>query len=138
MIVHLGHQGRACPFLGRVLNTFTVVHTNGVHTVKLQFCACHGERSLPRFQLLRCSWLPASTEDPHTAFTFDFLDSYHLLSVQGKISRNDYYLSISRHTSNTGLDPPKVRIHHIFECPTLTPPRIGTWNFVKLSGYGNT
>ncbi|KAI0273137.1 hypothetical protein BGY98DRAFT_936390 [Russula aff. rugulosa BPL654] len=46
------------------------VHTNGIHMVKVQFCACYGERSQPKFQLLRCSWLPASTEDLHTAFTF--------------------------------------------------------------------
>jgi CxC2 like cysteine cluster associated with KDZ transposases len=86
-----------------------VVHTNGVHTLKIQLCACYGDRSHAKFQLLRCSWLPATTEDPQTAFTFDVLDSYLLLSLQGKVSREDYYLSISRLTDNTGLDPPKVR-----------------------------
>jgi hypothetical protein len=87
-----------------------VVHTNGVHSLKIRYCACYGDRSHhEKFQLLRCSWLPATTADPQTAFTFDVLDSYLLLSLQGKISREDYYLSISRHTDNTGLDPPKVR-----------------------------
>jgi hypothetical protein len=112
LIVHLGHQGKPCPFLGRVLDKFTVVHTNGIHTVRVRLCACHGygDRSHAKFQLLRCSWLPASTEEPQTAFTFEVLDTYLLLSLQGKLSQEDYYLSTTRHTDNTGLDPPKVRV----------------------------
>ncbi|KAH9983825.1 hypothetical protein BJV77DRAFT_1062348 [Russula vinacea] len=88
LTVYLGHEGKPCPFLGQVLDRFTVVHTNGIHT---------------------CSWLPATMEDPQTAFTFDILNSYLLLSLQGKVSREDYYVSISRHTDNTGVDPPKDR-----------------------------
>jgi hypothetical protein len=108
LVVHLGHQGLPCSSPGRILDNFTVVHTNGIHTVKVRFCACHEEWLPPKFQLLRCAWLPASTQDPHTAFTFEVLNAYNLLSLQGKVSREDYYLSISRHTDNTGLDPPKV------------------------------
>jgi hypothetical protein len=109
LVVHLGHQGLPCSSSrGRILDNFTVVNTNGIHTVTVRFCACYGEHLQPKFQLLRCSWLPASTEDPHTAFTFEVLNAYHLLSLQGKVSREDYYLSISRHTDNTGLDPPKA------------------------------
>ena len=108
LTVHLGHQGKPCPYSGQVLDRFTVVHTNGIHTVKIRLCSCHSYCSHAKFQLLRCSWLPATTEDPQTAFMFDVLDSYLLLSLQGKVSREDYYVSISRHTNNTGLDPPKV------------------------------
>ena len=137
LVVHLGHQGLPCSFIGRILDRFTVVHTNGIHTVKVRFCACHGEGSQPKFQLLRCSWLPASTEDPHTAFTFDVLNAYHLLSLQGKVSREDYYLSISRHTDNTGLDTPKVWNCTASEYSKLTLQRIGILNSYALSGYGN-
>jgi hypothetical protein len=91
------------------VDKFTVVHSNGIHTVKIWFCACYGDRSLPKFQLLRCSWLPASREDPQTAVTFDVLHSHHLILLQGKVSQEDYYISISRLTDNTGNDPPKVR-----------------------------
>ena len=136
LIVHLGHQGKPCRF-GRVLDNFTVVHTNGIHTVKVRLCACYGEHSQPKFQLLRCSWLPASMEDPHTAFTFKVLNAYHLLSLQGKISREDYYLSISHHTNNTGLDPPKVINRTVSEYHNLTLQRIGILNFYAPSGYGN-
>jgi len=137
LVVHLGHQGKPCPFLGRVLDNFTVVHTNGIHTVKVQFCACYGKHSQSKFQLLWCSWLPASTEDLHTAFTFDVLNAYHLLSLQGKVSREDYYLFISRHTNNTGLDPPKACNYTASEYPKLTLQRIDIQNFSAPSEYGN-
>ena len=137
LTVYLGHEGKPCPFLGRVLDRFTVVHTNRIHTVKIQLCSCHGDRSHAKFQLLRCSWLPATTEDPQTAFTFDILDSYLLLSLQGKVSREDYYVSISRHTDNTGVDPPKVRNLTVFKCSMLTLRRIGMQNSFARSGYGN-
>jgi len=137
LIIHLGHQGKPCSFLGQVQDNFTVVHTNGIHIVKVQFCGCYGECSQPKFQLLWGSWLPASTEDPHTAFTFEVLNAYHLLSLQGKISHEDYYLSVSRHTDNTGLDPPKACNYTASEYPKLTLQRIGTLNFYMLSGYGN-
>lgn len=137
LVVYLGHQGKPCPFPGRVVDNFTVVHTNGIHTVKVQLCACHGKHLETKFQLLRCSWLPASTGDPRTAFTFVVLNSYHLLSLQGKISREDYYLSISRHTDNTGLDPPKACNHTASEYPRLILQRIGILNFSAVSGYGN-
>jgi hypothetical protein len=137
LVVHLGHQGLPCSFIGRILDKFTVVHTNGIHTVKVRFCACYGEDSQPKFQLLRCSWLPASAEDPHTAFTFEVLNAYHLLSLQGKVSREDYYLSISRHTDNTGIDTPKAWNQTASEYSKLTFQRIGTLNFYAPSGYGN-
>jgi hypothetical protein len=137
LIVYLGHQGMPCPFLGRVLDKFTVVHMNGIHTVKVRLCACYGERSQPKFQLLRYSWLPASTEDLQTAFTFEVLNAYHLLSLQGKVSREDYYLSISRHTDNTGLDPPKACNSTASGYPKLTLQRTDILNFAALSGYGN-
>ena len=85
-----------------------VVHTNGIHMVKVQFCACYGKGLQPKFQLLQCSWLPVSTEDPHTAFMFEVLNTYHLLSLQGKVSCEDYYISISRHTDNMGIDTLKA------------------------------
>jgi hypothetical protein len=125
LTIYLGHQGERCSFIGRVLDRFTVVHTNGIHTVKIQLCACHGDRSCAKFQLIRCSWLPATTEDPHTAFTFDVLDSYISLSLQGKVTREDYYLSISRHTDNTGLNPPKVSDPTASKSPMLTSRRSG-------------
>jgi CxC2 like cysteine cluster associated with KDZ transposases len=138
LTVYLGHQGEPCPFPGPVLDGFTVVHTNGIHAVRIQLCSCHGIHMLVKFQLLRCSWLPATTEDPQTTFTFDILDFYLLVSLRGKVSWEDFYISISRQTDNTGLNPPKVRNSITSEYAVLlTLRRIGTQNFFVLSGYGN-
>ena len=53
------------------------------------------------------------------------------------MSREDYYLSISRLTDNTGLDPPKVRNFTVSDSFMLTLQRSGIQNFFVLSGYGN-
>lgn len=86
---------------------FTVIHTNGVHTVDIHFCGCHG--ALPRYgQLLLYSLYPATPEYPETAVTFDVLQLYQFLSVQSKISGDQFYASITHLTDNTGLDSPPV------------------------------
>ena len=49
LVVHLGHQGLPCSFIGRILDRFMVVHMNGIHTVKVRFCTCHGKGLQPKF-----------------------------------------------------------------------------------------
>lgn len=45
---------------------------------------------------------PATTVTPRTVFTTDFLNTFHLLTLQGKLSLYDYYQSIVRLTDNMG------------------------------------
>ena len=83
---------------------FTVIHTNGIHTVDLAFCGCnemseHGTRAQ---QLLRRRLFPATSTDPQTACTFPLLKSAQLLSLQSKLSLYDYYISIEQLTDATG------------------------------------
>jgi hypothetical protein len=87
-----------------------VVDGSGVHIVDISFCGCHHEdgASRSRVQLLRFGWFPATVTRPHTAFTFDLLDTFHLLTLQGKISAYDFYYSIANKTDNTGLLDVKV------------------------------
>jgi hypothetical protein len=86
---------------------FTIIHTNGLHTVDIRFCGCHN--APPRYaQLLLYSLYPATPEYPETAATFDVLQLYQFLSVQSKISGDQFYTSIARLTDNTGLDSPPV------------------------------
>src|SRR5215470_7471589 len=110
MEVQLGHGGGSCPMPGDVRRDFTVVHTNGVHSLIVRFCGCgHLEdASLYRVQLLRMYWFPASLDSPRTAFTFDFLNTFHVLTLQSKISAYDYYLSVTRLSDNTGCSRQKV------------------------------
>lgn len=102
----LGHE--ECPSPVRGPKDFVVIHTNGLHNIAMSFCGCHN--ALPRYaQLLFFSWYPATPKYPETAATFDVLRLYHFLSVQSKISGDQFYASIARLKDNSGLDPPPVR-----------------------------
>ncbi|KAI0037647.1 hypothetical protein FA95DRAFT_1506726, partial [Auriscalpium vulgare] len=82
---------------------FVVIHTNGIHTVNLDFCGCGQSSTLHRRQqLLRFSWWPATTIDPNTAATFAALKKYHLLSLTGKLTGYDAWRSLELETDNSG------------------------------------
>ncbi|EAU86991.2 hypothetical protein CC1G_08462 [Coprinopsis cinerea okayama7 len=76
--VQLGHGGGSCanPLPGPP--DFTVFDISGVHSVNIDYCDC----------------LPATLSRPQTAFTFDMLDHFHQLSLQGKVTLYDYYHTI--------------------------------------------
>lgn len=112
LTVHLGHRGHSCPTPAAIVDNFTVVDTLGVHHVKLVYCGCVGA-PIRRLQLLRLSWFPGSLDRPKTAFTFDVLNTFHLLNLQGKISLYDFYYAMEHKNDNAGLkrdtdDGPKV------------------------------
>jgi hypothetical protein len=88
--------------------------TNGIHTVDVQFCGCFKSTgaSHPRSQLLRIRWLPATIERPSSAFTFDVLNSFHLLTLEGKTSAYHFYWSTSHKTDNVGVCGQKVCIRY--------------------------
>jgi CxC2 like cysteine cluster associated with KDZ transposases len=87
-----------------------VVATTGVHEVDIQYCGCFNETgaSHPRLQLLRSALLPSTVDRPSTAFTFNVLNTFHLLTLQGKTSAFDFYLAIAHKTDNLGLENQKV------------------------------
>jgi hypothetical protein len=105
MRIHLGHNGNTCPLPGAFHKDFVVMATTGIHHVDVQFCGCYSEigASHPCLQLLRAELLPSSVDRPTGAFTFDVLNSFHLLTLQGMTSAYDYCISISRKTDNLGL-----------------------------------
>ena len=81
-----------------------MIHDNGAHFVDVQFCECEGSTDWVENyrQLLRVAWYPASFDRPRTAFTFDVLDTYHKLTLQGKLNLYDFYLSTMQKTDNCG------------------------------------
>ena len=112
--MHLGHNGQPCPRLATLGRPVTIVHTNGFHKLNVAFCKCamyggesYGDRS-DRNQLLRAGLFPATPHQPATAFTFDVLKDFHLLTTQGKLTGYDFYETLISKTDNTGIDPPKV------------------------------
>jgi hypothetical protein len=107
--VQLGHfAGDSCLLPERAFNDdFTLIDTNGIHTIGLDFCGCETAQTRTK-QLLRAAWFLATTVDPRTAATFRILEQYHLLSFESKASGYEFYQSIARLTDNTGLRVQKV------------------------------
>lgn len=102
LVIQLGHShDETCTLPGNLRKELYVIDTSGVHVVSVRFCRCQflGED----VQLLRYRWYPASPVAPHTAFTFDLLNTFQLLTLQGKLSAYDFYLSVERKTDNTGI-----------------------------------
>lgn len=54
-------------------------------------------------------WYPASFNRPRTAFSFDILDTYHKVTLQGKLNLYDFYLAIMQKSDNQGQSKPVVR-----------------------------
>ncbi|EIN10159.1 hypothetical protein PUNSTDRAFT_64703, partial [Punctularia strigosozonata HHB-11173 SS5] len=108
--VRLGHtSGESCGGVHPAHKSFLVFDANGYHSVDVRFCVCLP--TPPWKQLLDVGWYPASSQEPRTAFTFSFLDTYHRLTLQGKISLHDYYLSVTHKTDNAGLNEQMSRYH---------------------------
>ncbi len=85
---------------------FKVLHANGIHHVALDYCGC--ERQLPKhIQLLRRRWFPATQRVPRTAASFQLLEFLHMLSLCAKSSLYDFYRTLEKLTTNTGIDVPK-------------------------------
>ena len=136
--VHLGHHGQHCPHPENPIKDFTVVDVSGIHTITLRFCACPGAPHA-RYQLLQSSWFPSSLDRPHTAFTFDVLDTFQLLNLQGKLSAYDFYYSLDP-TRLTTLEYSAYRYHILYPVliSSLTLSRTGTTNFLLQSTYFDT
>src|ERR1700741_3181116 len=111
MVLQLGHNGSPCPSPGALQTNFTVVDVSGIHQINLRYCECHhvvgGSRS--HIQLLRARWYPSTVVYPRNAFTFDLLDTFHLLTLQGKISAYDFYNALHHKSDNIGFRKLKVR-----------------------------
>jgi hypothetical protein len=107
---YISHQHTACPSSGLKPHVILVIDINGAHRVNVQFCACAGDTKwVERYrQLLRVGWYPASFKRPKTAFTFNVLDAYHKLALQGKLNLYDFLLSVLQKTDNCGRGEPIV------------------------------
>jgi CxC2 like cysteine cluster associated with KDZ transposases len=102
--IQLNHPpGSICQWRTASHKNFVVLHTNGIHSVNIDFCGCSPAVSCKR-QLLRTSWWPATPLEPQTCATFTLLNQFHLLSLQGKTSAFDFYRSLEYITENHGLE----------------------------------
>lgn len=119
---YIGHHHTSCSSAMN-FHQILVIGLNGAHPVNVQFCACKGTPGWVEHyrQLLRIGWYPASFDRPKTAFTFDLLDTYHKLTLQGKLNLYDFYLSIMQKTDNCGQEKAIVCFPATASCSSTNP-----------------
>ena len=104
--IQLGHDGGHCSMPVPASSNFLVFDVSGVHQVKVDFCGCRPTYELDkRVQLLQKHWFPATTTRPQTIFTFECLDTFHELTLQGKTTLYDFYHVLLRKTNNANVHP---------------------------------
>ena len=110
----LGHSGARCPCPHPGPKNFVVFDALGPHFVSIDYCDC-GDQPLSAWrQLLRERWFPATLSRPQTVFTFDCLETFHELNLQGKTNLYDYYHTLLRRSDNANLLNPIVRFRKSF------------------------
>ncbi|KAJ3817807.1 hypothetical protein F5880DRAFT_1617949 [Lentinula raphanica] len=103
--IQLGHASNETCFNPRTVQDFTVIHTNGIHTIRLSYCNCPNRATAGEWyqQLLRRQWFPSTHLDPQTAATYQCLNMFHVLTLQGKVTTYDFYAGLEKLTDNTGV-----------------------------------
>ena len=98
-----GHSGGVCPCPLAGPKDFVVFNITGPHFVTFKYCNC-GEQPLSNWtQLLHERWFPTTLSRPKMAFTFDCLETFHELTLQGKTNLFDYYHTLLQRSNNTSI-----------------------------------
>ncbi|KAG6809044.1 hypothetical protein H0H92_001819, partial [Tricholoma furcatifolium] len=121
----LGHGGKHYAVPRMAHSEFTVIHTNGIHSVLLEFCGCNLHYNHYQ-QLMDIAWFPSSTKDPRTCATYAVLQQFHTLNLQSKTMACDYYKTLTILTDATGLRnvPDKLKPFMIMVCE---------WHHLKMT-----
>ncbi|KAF7322737.1 hypothetical protein HMN09_00052600 [Mycena chlorophos] len=106
--VQLGHPPRErCVNPVAACAEFVVLHTNGIHTVGLDFCGCHLRRDAAyHLQLLRRRWFPSTTAQPQSCATLACLETAHVLLLKAQTTLFHYYGCLELLTNGVGEKPP--------------------------------
>ncbi|KAJ7220394.1 hypothetical protein C8J57DRAFT_1095056, partial [Mycena rebaudengoi] len=92
LVVQLGHTpGLCCMLRGENMKKVTVIHTNSVHGVSVDFCSCGTEEVEHWRQMMWTCWWPATLLEPQTCSTFEVLWHFQSMNCLGKVSGYDYY-----------------------------------------------
>ena len=103
LVYQFGHSGGPCPCPLAGPKQFVVFDITGPHLVTFNYCDCR-EKPLSNWtQLLRERWFPATLTRPQTVFTFDCLEHFHELTLQGKTNLYDYYHTLLRRADNANI-----------------------------------
>ncbi|KAK0475359.1 hypothetical protein EDD18DRAFT_1016981, partial [Armillaria luteobubalina] len=110
----VGHLvGKACPHPWPAFGSqFTIINTNRIHNVALDFCYCLQE--CPLTIQLQCAWLfPGMVKEPRTVVTVAALEQFQMLTFMGKVSAYEYYHSLACLSDNTGTKTPPICIDYL-------------------------
>lgn len=112
LIIFLGHDTKRCPNApydskGRL---FTVVHTNGIHNINVNFCYCSSATNEP-LQLTSAGLFPATVDKPETIFTFSMLKEFHAHTLASKKSAYNHFMALKNLTNNAFPDHTPVSSH---------------------------
>ncbi|OCH93794.1 hypothetical protein OBBRIDRAFT_801700 [Obba rivulosa] len=105
--MNLGHGGRKCAAALEEPRWMTIVHSHGLDRIGVCFCACLDddlEGTPHALQLIRHGLWPGSWDKPVTAFTFEVLKNFHLLSLQSQLTAQDFHRYLQRRTNNVQSD----------------------------------
>lgn len=116
--IQLGHDlGKVCLNPTRAkADTFVIIDVQGIHEVGLDFCGCQTAQPLT-VQLLQRGLFPSTISTPQTAATFQVLDLFQMLSVEGQVSAFEFYKTLARTTDKTEINVPRVRALSTFSLP---------------------
>ncbi len=103
--IQVGHPSGTCPNPSPSRRPLLVGDLNGLHFLTVDYCGCMHGGSPDRqdYQLLRHRIFPVTLREPRTAFTFNMLELFHELTLQGKTTAYDFYRSVERRTDNLTL-----------------------------------
>ena len=105
----LGHSGARCPRPHPGPKNFVIFDISGPHFISIDYCHCGNQPLSTWHQLLHEKWFPATLSCPQMVFTFDCLETFHELTLQGKTNLYDYYHTLLWRSDNANLSNPIVR-----------------------------
>lgn len=97
--IPMRHSGDRCP-KGLSPKLINIVDVNGVHATKVSFCGCEDDPHSRWRQLFKARFFPASVDRPQTAFTFELMRTWQILTFQSKITVYHFMKYLRRITDN--------------------------------------
>lgn len=83
---------------------FMVFDMLGIHAVNIDYCNCPSDDLTDRrTQLLRQGWFPATFSRPNITFTFNWLNTSHEHTLQGKGNLYDFSHVLAWKTDNANV-----------------------------------
>ncbi|PBK59415.1 hypothetical protein ARMSODRAFT_991160 [Armillaria solidipes] len=136
--VQIGHfDGSECICPEQAGRTFTVMDTNGIHEVDINYCACDRRGgSTRRQQLLRFGWYPATLYHPRTCATLTLLNQFHALTLASKVSGYDFYKYLTSMTDAWGINLPKRKYKSLLRMMMMRAGRGQEENGIKTTSPG--